>query len=187
KLLRFLQHREFERVGENVTRKVDVRVIAATNRKLEDTLHDGTFREDLFYRLNAVRIVLPPLRERPVDILLLVHHFLQKLSPAQPNREISPEATKLLTSYRWPGNIRELENVIERAVILAQSGPILPGHLPAELRQQDEKLSGLLSLEEMERQHIARVLHAAADLEEASRVLGIDPATLWRKRKKFGM
>jgi NtrC-family two-component system response regulator AlgB len=187
KLLRFLQSREFERVGENVTRKVDVRVIAATNRRLQDSLQEGSFREDLFYRLNAVRLTMPPLRDRPEDILLLIQHFLKKFSAGSPEKEVSPDALKLLTSYRWPGNVRELENVVERAVILAQAETIMPGHLPKELREQDENLAGLLSLEEIERQHIARVLRVAKDLEEASRMLGIDPATLWRKRKKYGM
>lgn len=186
KLLRFLQHHEFERVGENVTRKVDVRVIAATNRNLSSALKEGTFREDLYYRLNAVRIDLPPLRERPEDLLLLIHHFLKKFSPDR-NLNIAPEALKLLTKYRWPGNIRELENVMERSAILAIQGVLQVEHLPNELQQQDQSIAGLLSLEEVERSHISRVLRIAKDLEEASKVLGIDPATLWRKRKKFGL
>ena len=186
KLLRFLQHREFERVGENLTRKVDVRVIAATNRKLSDSLQEGNFREDLYYRLNAVRIVLPPLRERPEDTLLLIHHFLNKFSP-HVHLTLTPEVMKLLTSYRWPGNVRELENVIERAVLLSKNGAIETIHLPPELQQFEENKSGLLSLDEVERQHIKRVLHVAADLDEASRMLEIDPATLWRKRKKYGL
>lgn len=186
KLLRFLQHREFERVGENVTRKVDVRVIAATNRQLSSLIGSGSFREDLYYRLNTVLIVLPPLRDRPEDILLLVHHFLKKFSKERVV-DLSPEALKILTAYRWPGNIRELEHVVERAVLLAREGDISPHHLPAELQNDRNGSSGLLSLEEIERQHIARVLRVAKDLEEASRVLAIDPATLWRKRKKYGL
>ncbi len=186
KLLRFLQDREFERVGENITRKVDVRVIAATNRKLAESLQEGNFRDDLYYRLNAVRITLPPLRDRPQDILLLIHHFLRKYSPAK-EVDLSPEALKLLTTYRWPGNVRELENVIERSVLLAREGTVGVSHLPPELQQMDESASGLLSLEAMERRHIARVLRLVADLDEAARVLGIDPATLWRKRKKYGI
>ena len=186
KLLRFLQHREFERVGENLTRKVDVRVIAATNRRLSETLQEGNFREDLYYRLNAVRIVLPPLRERPEDMLLLVHHFLKKFSP-ETDLHLSSDALKLLTLYRWPGNVRELENVVERAVLLSKNGTIEPVHFPPELLQFDQNKSGLLSLDELERQHIKRVLQVAGDLDEAARMLEIDPATLWRKRKKYGL
>jgi len=186
KLLRFLQHREFERVGENVTRKVDVRVIAATNRKLSESLKEGTLREDLYYRLNAVRISLPPVRERSDDILLLITHFLKKFSPEK-EVTILPESLKILTSYRWPGNIREIENVMERAVLLAKGGMIEPAHLPAELQPEDGSLAGLLSLDEIERQHISRVLRVTHDLDEAARVLEIDPATLWRKRKKYGL
>ncbi|HTK80998.1 MAG TPA: sigma-54 dependent transcriptional regulator [Bacteroidota bacterium] len=186
KLLRFLQHREFERVGENETRKVDVRVVAATNRKLSDSLSEGSFREDLYYRLNAVRIALPPLRERSEDLLLLAHHFLKKFSP-QSEIKLSPETMKALASYRWPGNIRELENVIERAVILSKNGTIEPLHLPPELLQTQKETTGLISLDAFERQHIKRVLEVAADLEEAARILEIDPATLWRKRKKYGL
>ncbi len=186
KLLRFLQDREFERLGENITRKVDVRIIAATNRKLSDSLKEKSFREDLYYRLNAVRISLPPLRERTEDILLLMYHFLKKYSP-ETDFKISPEAQKILTVYRWPGNIRELENVLERAVLLAKNGIIETAHLPSELQQVDQNLTGLVSLEEAERMHIGRVLRVAKDLDEASRMLEIDPATLWRKRKKYGL
>ena len=186
KLLRFLQHREFERVGENVTRKVDVRVIAATNRRLSDSLQEGTFREDLYYRLNAVRITLPPVRERSDDLLLLITHFLKKFSPEK-ELMISPDSLKLLTRYRWPGNIREIENVMERAVLLAKGGTIEPAQLPAELQQENQDIAGILSLDEIERQHISRVLRVARDLDEAARLLEIDPATLWRKRKKYGL
>ncbi|MBI1804793.1 MAG: sigma-54-dependent Fis family transcriptional regulator [Ignavibacteriae bacterium] len=186
KLLRFLQHREFERVGDSVTHKIDVRVIAATNRRLSEALEEGSFREDLYYRLNAIRITLPPLRERPEDILLLITHFLKKLSPER-DMQISPETLRLLTRYRWPGNVRELENAMERAVLLAKSGTIEPGHLPSDLQQEEKSVAGLLSLDEIEKQHIARVLRVAGDLEEAARVLEIDPATLWRKRKKYGL
>jgi NtrC-family two-component system response regulator AlgB len=186
KLLRFIQYREFERIGENITRKVDVRVIAATNRKLSESLRDGSFREDLYYRLNAIRISLPPLRERAEDILLLIHHFLKKFSP-EVSVEISQEALKLLTTYSWPGNIRELENVMERAVLLAKQKIIEVSHLPTELQNPEQTKAGLLSLEDVERQHISRVLKVVKDLDEASKVLEIDPATLWRKRKKYGI
>ncbi|MBI4549280.1 MAG: sigma-54-dependent Fis family transcriptional regulator [Ignavibacteriae bacterium] len=186
KLLRFLQDREFERVGDNITRKVDVRVIAATNRKLSDSLQEGTIREDLYYRLNAVRISLPPLRERSEDLLLLFYHFLKKFS-GKTDITISPDALKLLTTYRWQGNVREVEHVMERSAFLAHNGVIQPTHLPLEIQNQDQSTSGLVSLEAAERQHIARVLRIAKDLDEAALVLEIDPATLWRKRKKYGL
>jgi len=187
KLLRFLQDREFERVGESGTRKVDVRLIAATNRKLSDSLREGSVREDLYYRLNQVRISLPPLRERPEDLLLLVQHFLKEFSPEN-IPQLAPEALKLFTAYSWPGNVREVKNVIERAVLLAKQGGIIePAHLPPEILTQESGGKGLLSLEAVERQHIARVLQVVKDLDEAARVLEIDPATLWRKRKKYGI
>lgn len=186
KLLRFLQHREFERVGNNMTRKVDVRVIAATNKNLLDLLKQGAFRDDLFYRLNSVRLYLPPLRERPEDILLLIQHFLKKFSTKQ-EVEIHPDAIKLLTSYTWPGNVRELENVMERAVLLAKQNEIGVSHLPPELQNPEGAKKGILSLEVVERQHIVRVLKIVKDLDEAARLLNIDPTTLWRKRKKYGI
>jgi len=185
KLLRVLQNREYEPVGTNRTRIADVRVIAATNRKLDEALLDGSIREDLFYRLNAVRIKLPPLRERPEDIPLLVQHFLGRFSHG--NRpDISDEALEVLQRYDWKGNVRELEHAIERAVLLAGEKKIELEHMPDEIRASDSRISAL-SLEEMEKQHIRRVLKSAADYEEAARILGIDTATLWRKRKKFGL
>jgi len=186
KLLRFLQHREFERVGDNETRKVDVRIIAATNRRLSEALGDGSFRDDLYYRINAVRITLPPLRSRPEDLLLLIHHFLGKFSPGRDLR-ILPEALDRLTAHPWPGNVRELENVMERAALLAVEGRIGIEQLPEEFRSPGADPAGLISLEELERRHIARILAIAKDLDEAARVLEIDPATLWRKRKKYGL
>jgi len=184
KLLRFLQSKEFERVGETTTRKVDVRVLAATNRDLEVAVGKGTFREDLFYRLNAVRLKIPPLRERVEDIPLLAQHFLKKFASVS---EITPEATRALQGYGWKGNVRELENVIERAVILARGGAIELYHLPEEFQVVADPSRHLLSLEQMEQQHIIRVLRIARDLDEAAQILGIDPATLWRKRKKYNL
>ena len=186
KLLRFLQHREFERVGDNETKKVDVRIIAATNRRLSDALEDGSFRDDLYYRINTVRINLPPLRSRPEDLLLLIHHFLGKFSPGRELR-ILPEALDRLTAHGWPGNVRELENVMERAALLAVDGVIGTGQLPEEFRLPADGSAGLISLEEAERRHIGRILAISKDLDEAARVLRIDPTTLWRKRKKYGL
>ncbi len=181
KLLRFLQSKVYERVGETETRKADLRVIAATNKNLDDAVKEGSFREDLFYRLNAVTLKLPPLRDRMEDIPLLVTHFLRKFGS---NSELTTEAFTAMRHYSWKGNVRELENVIERAVLLSRDGEIQLQHLP----EQFQNLSGpanAMSLEEAERQHIVKVLRIAKDLEEAASILNIDPATLWRKRKKF--
>ena len=186
KLLRVLQSREFERVGESVTHKVDVRVIAATNKNLDEALKEGVFREDLFYRLNAVRMKLLPLRERPDDIPLLLQHQLTRLSKGNPP-EISDEAMKSLRSYRWSGNVRELENVLERALLLAANGGIELSHLPEELRQATESSTYAQSIEEVEKLHIKRILQKSKDYEEAAKILGIDRATLWKKRKKYNL
>ncbi|MEW6511593.1 MAG: sigma-54 dependent transcriptional regulator [Bacteroidota bacterium] len=184
KLLRFLQSKELERVGETATRKVDVRIIAATNRNLEEAVQTGNFREDLYYRLNAVKIKLPPLRERSEDIPLLAQHFLSRSASTS---EMTPDLVRALTAYPWKGNVRELENIIERAVILAKGQPVGLQHLPEEFQLLVGEANRPLSLEEVERQHIARVLRIANDLDEAASMLGIDPATLWRKRKKYGL
>ncbi len=186
KLLRFLQDREFERVGDSKTLKVDVRVIAATNVKLDDALKSGEFREDLFFRLNPVRIKLSPLRERPEDILFLVDHFVKKFNNTQPV-EIDPDVLRVFKNYRWPGNIRELENVIERAVIVSQGKKIESFHLPEEMVETKVIDSRLKSLEELEKDHIARVLSETSDFEEAANILQIDTTTLWRKRKKYNL
>jgi two-component system, NtrC family, response regulator AlgB len=185
KLLRVLQNKEFERLGESNPQKVDVRVIAATNRSLDEAMKEGTFREDLFYRLNAVRLKLVPLRDRPEDLPLLIQHFLQKYG-REATLELAPEAMKAFRAYRWNGNVRELEHVIERSVLLAQNGIIQLDHLPSEVRMALEQPGDARSLEEIEKLHIKRVLQQAKDYDEAAQILGIDPATLWRKRKKYG-
>ena len=184
KLLRFLQSKEFERVGENVTRKVDARILTATNRNLEAAVESGTFREDLYYRLNAVRLKLPPLREREGDIPLLVQHFLKKFGY---HGEMSTEAIASLVAYPWKGNVRELENVIERAALLARGEKVQLHHLPEEFQSVVPTGQQVQTLEEVERQHIIKILRTAKDLDDAASALGIDPATLWRKRKKYGL
>jgi DNA-binding NtrC family response regulator len=184
KLLQVLQTKDFERVGENITRKVDVRIISATNRNLDEALKEGNFREDLFYRLKGVRIKLPPLRERPEDIPFLIHHFLKKYSKDR-NIEISRDADKALRTYRWSGNVRELENVIERAVLLSVNGVIEVNHLPEEIHAFSEPKT--LSLEEAEKVQIKKVLQIAKDYDEAAHILGVDRKTLLNKRKKFGL
>ncbi|MFZ2088185.1 MAG: sigma-54 dependent transcriptional regulator [Desulfobaccales bacterium] len=190
KLLRFLQEKQFERVGENRTRRADVRVVAATNRDLAEAVRAGRFREDLFFRLNAVQISLPPLRERREDIPLLARRFLDFFArqARRPTPELSPAALGALLSYAWPGNIREFRNVLERAVILWPSQVIEPEAFPEQIAHRESTapvLGGNYSLEHIEREHILRVLARIATLEEAAHLLGIDASTLWRKRKKY--
>jgi NtrC-family two-component system response regulator AlgB len=190
KLLRFLQEKQFERVGENRTRRADVRVVAATNRNLDEEVKSGRFREDLYFRLNVVQLRLPALRERREDIPLLARRFLEFFArqARRPTPELSPEALKALLSYSWPGNIRELRNVLERGVILWPSQVIEPEAFPTQIAAQISVmpvLGGDFTLEKIEREHILRVLARTPTLEEAANVLGIDASTLWRKRKKY--
>ncbi|MEW6660753.1 MAG: sigma-54 dependent transcriptional regulator [Thermodesulfobacteriota bacterium] len=190
KLLRFLQEKQFERVGENRTRRADVRVLAATNRNLAEEVKSRRFREDLFFRLNVVQILLPPLRERQEDIPLLAGRFLDFFARQlrRPAPELAPAALEALRAYSWPGNIRELRNVLERAVILWPSQVIEPEALPDQVASRASALpvlGGDYSVEQVEREHILRVLARTATIEEAAQVLGLDPSTLWRKRKKY--
>jgi DNA-binding NtrC family response regulator len=202
KLLRVIQEQEIRRVGGTASIKVDVRIIAATNRDLGSLVNQGRFRKDLFYRLNVVRIVLPPLRERREDIPMLAHHFLQKLTggTAQPIRGLVPETMALLQAYSWPGNVRELENVIERAVSLSHGPLILPSDLPdlvltvapsvttdlvSQSREQGERLP---TLEEVEKQHLIQVLReTGGNKARAAKILGIDRRTLYRMAERFGV
>jgi NtrC-family two-component system response regulator AlgB len=191
KLLRFLQDRVFERVGETRTRTADVRIVAATNRDLEAEVEAGRFRQDLLYRLNVVEVTVPPLRERPEDVLPLARRFLAffAIGAKRPAPELSPAAGRALLAYGWPGNVRELRNVMERAVILSPAQVLEVESLPERLRAQLSEvavLGGDFTVEAIEREHILRVLGRAPTMEEAARILGIDASTLWRKRKKLG-
>ncbi len=194
KLLRLLQEKEYERVGEAKTRHAKVRVISATNRNLEKAVQEGRFREDLFYRLNVISMQMPPLRERPGDLPGIAQGYLRFFARQCGKRikSLTPEAEQALRRYPWPGNLRELRNVIERAVILAGTDEIDLPDLPEKFSQAGQRLEGqgvqvgaLVSLEELEAEHITRVIQQAATMEEAAKILGIDPATLYRKRKKL--
>jgi DNA-binding NtrC family response regulator len=192
KLLRVLETGTFRRVGGTVDIKVDVRVIAATNRSLEQMMKEGAFREDLYYRLNVFSVHIPPLRERREDIPPLVEHFIRGSSIA-PKRtvSVSPEAMEVLRRYLWPGNVRELENVIERALILCDGGVIEPEHLPMGVRLTPSFESGgdtneLLTLEEVERRYIKRVLDTCkGHRQRAAAILGISERNLYRKLKEI--
>lgn len=190
KLLHFLQSREFTPVGDTKPEQVNARIIAATNRNLEQAVSEGVFREDLFYRLNVVEIALPPLRERPGDIELLAELYLKRFSREKGGtpKGLSKEALAVMLAYPWPGNVRELINAVQRGCIVSQSELISPQELPPNLTgfgQMDSGDGVLRSLEEVEREHIQKVLAHTHTMEEAAQVLAIDPATLWRKRKKY--
>ncbi|MBW1698894.1 MAG: sigma-54-dependent Fis family transcriptional regulator [Deltaproteobacteria bacterium] len=190
KFLHFLQNHEFERLGDPKTINVDVRVIAATNKDLNDLICENLFREDLYYRLNVVELFLPPLRERPEDIEILSDYYLKKFSRLnnKPVAEIRSDALDLLRTYRWPGNVRELVNVIERGVILCRNKQLTPSDLPPQMancKTRHKSNEELKTIAEVEKEHIQKVLTRAPSMEEAARMLGIDPATLWRKRKKY--
>jgi DNA-binding NtrC family response regulator len=198
RLLRALQEHEIVPLGTETAVKVDVRVLAATHRDLPELVRQGRFREDLYYRLDVVTLKLPPLRERRQDIPLLVDHFLRTLSSRHGRGPVAvdPEAQRRLLSYDWPGNIRELQNVLERAVLLAEQGVIGPEHLAISVRPSAAALSDsgeaaapvLRALEEIERDHVIRVLAATGgNREESSRILGISRRTLTRMIQRWGL
>lgn len=190
KLLRLLQEREYERVGDPKPRKANVRVIAATNRKLEDLVKEGKFREDLYYRLNVITIEMPPLRQRPLDLPSLAQQHLKLFArqSAKPIKDFTSAALAAMQRYPWPGNLRELRNVIERAVILTKQDKIDVNDFPDTLRGAQPSgaiIGNRVSLEELEREHIMRIVEIAGSMDEAAQILGIDPATLYRKRKRY--
>ncbi len=194
KLLRLLQEKEYERVGETKTRRARVRVISATNRNLEKAVQDGRFREDLYYRLHVIAVLIPPLRERPGDLLKIAERYLQFFS-AQCGKHLkgfSPAAVAVLQQYAWPGNLRELRNVVERAVILADTHEIDLLDLPEKLSQAprpaappDVQIGAKVSLREIETEHITRVMKRASTMTEAAKILGITRDTLHRKKKEM--
>ena len=202
KLLRVMQDQEVRRVGGTGSTKVDVRIIAATNRDLEQLVKEGKFRDDLFYRLNVVPITLPSLAERREDIPMLVHHFFEKYRAGSSHgvHGVLPKTMALLRQYRWPGNVRELENAIERAVSLSHGPLVTPEDLPEAVRQgsldEEEKKQSQedlihdahLTLEEVEKRHLIRVLkETKGNKVKAAKILGIDRRTLYRMAERFGL
>ena len=192
KLLRMIQEREFTRVGATQVIPIDVRILAATSRNLLDEIREGRFREDLFYRLCVVPIVLPPLRQRREDITLLAENFLEKHNNRRRDRirGFTREAMDALVKHDWPGNVRELENAVERAVVLARSDTITPADLLyyGPCVKPEPAGDGLVPLAALEKEHIARVLqHHAGNRTAAARTLGIDRKTLWRKMREYGL
>jgi DNA-binding NtrC family response regulator len=204
RLLRVLQEHAVQRVGGDKPRKIDVRVIAATNRDLKTEAADGSFREDLYYRLAVFPVVLPPLKERDADVLLLTAAFILRLSERHAKQidGVSPEARHALQAYGWPGNVRELENVIERAIVLEDGTSISLDSLPIEVRtgsnsadddasagrSQPATLEQIVTFEEQERQIILRALELTQwNVQEASNRLGLGRATIYRKIERYGL
>ena len=197
RLLRVLQEGEYMRVGNTRTRKVDVRVIAATHRDLEAAIRDGQFRQDLYYRLNVVSIFIPPLRERPDDIPALIEHFLMRFAPGR-RITIDPRAYDTLMQYPWPGNVRELENAVEHAIVLVEGDTVTFDDLPLAIRQynpaapeltvQRKMQVGEMSLEDIEKKCLMDALDQAGhNHSQAARILGITRRTLGYRLKKYGL
>ena len=199
KILRAIQEGEVKRLGETKTRKVDVRIVAATHRDLPAMVADGSFREDLYYRLRVITIPLPPLRERGNDVLLLAEHFLEKVGEklGRPGKKFSSDARAAIAQHRWPGNVRELRHAIERAVILAPGAEILRDDLPEELSSDESGSNAAppsrqarLSLEEVSDpvDRVRRALELAeGHRDRAAQYLGISRTTLWRRMREFGI
>ena len=192
KLLRFIHDREYERVGDPVTRRANVRIVAATNRDLKEMVKNGLFREDLLYRVNVISVHMPALRERLEDLPILAERFLLRYAAnyRRPARAFAPGALEAIRAYSWPGNIRELQNVIERAVILCSHEEIdvdLLSIAEAAERKARPRIGDPLSLDEVERSHIRGVMATSPSLDAAAKTLGIDVSTLYRKRKEYGL
>jgi two-component system response regulator HydG len=196
KLLRAIQEREVIPVGSTTAVPVDVRIIAATNRDLEEEISRGGFRSDLYYRLNVIQLHLPPLRQRAEDIPLLVRHFLERRIDGNgaPAPVVAEETLDVLNRYEWPGNVRELENALERAVVVAQGARIRPADLPDRVRESPRARLGTEepppnpTMEVVERAYIHWVLQAeGGNKSRAAEVLGIDPSTLYRKLNRYGI
>jgi NtrC-family two-component system response regulator AlgB len=189
KLLRLAQDKEFERVGDPTPRKADVRILAATNRDLNEEVKAGRFREDLFYRLNVIELTLPPLRQRPRDVIPLARSLLQAAArqSGKPVQQFTVEAEAAIQAYSWPGNVRELRNAVERGTILSPGEEVGLEHLPGQLTGAMTKrveVGAPVTLDELEEEHIRRIVAASSSLDEAAKTLGIDPSTLYRKRLK---
>ncbi|MDH4101451.1 MAG: sigma 54-interacting transcriptional regulator, partial [Nitrospirota bacterium] len=195
KLLRVLQEGEFERVGGTQTIKVDVRIVAATNKDLKEQAAKGKFREDLYYRLKVVPIKVPPLRERKDDIPLLIRHFIAKFNKEMEREinNIAPRSMDLLTEYAYPGNIRELENIMEYIFVRCQGNTIMPEHLPKDLQQADryiveKTIETEKPLESLEKEMILKILNQSNwKLGDVAQKLGVSRTTLWRKMKSLGI
>jgi two-component system response regulator HydG len=195
KLLRVLQEGTVRRVGADREREINVRVIAATNRDLESAVSDGRFRDDLYWRLNVIHVHIPPLRERPFDIPLLVEHFINKIAEksGQAPLNVPPETLATLTTYSWPGNARELENVIERACALATGPNLTPGDLPERVRSNGQTGALIarareqrMTLRELEKEYIVEALRmTGGNKSRAAEILGIDRRTLHRKLDEY--
>lgn len=192
KLLRLVQDRSYERIGEVKPRTANVRIIAATNRNLEDDVKAGRFREDLLFRLNVIEVTVPPLRERRSDLLTLAEHLLVQLAARErkPITGFTDPARDAILRHRWPGNVRELRNAIERAVLLGRGDRIDINDLPPSVTTAGPSQVAVgegVPIDAVEAEHIRRVLAASPSIEEAARTLGIDPSTLYRKRKRYGL
>ncbi|MEA3163433.1 MAG: two-component system, NtrC family, response regulator AlgB [Verrucomicrobiota bacterium] len=188
KLLRLLQEREYDRVGEAKARRANVRVISATNRDLAEAVREGRFREDLYYRLNVITLRLPPLRERPQDLERIAKRHLDFFAQraGKQFRGFTREALETMKAYHWPGNLRELRNLIERAVILGGGDEIGADAFAEIVQGQSElRVGGNVTFEELENEHMRRVIANSRTIDEAAEILGIDPATLYRRKKKL--
>ena len=187
-LLRVIESKRFTRLGGTAEIQVDFRLVFATNKNLEKLVEEGLFREDLYYRINVFTIVIPPLRERRADILPLARHFIGKYARAmgRPQKSISPEAEAILLRHPWPGNVRESENAIERAMVVGKKPAVAAEDLPLQVNNSNHDSSETQTLEELEKQHIIKVLgEAAGNVTQAAGVLGIDRVTLYNKLKKY--